>query len=148
MDTSPLPVPLSIAQAADYAHVSARTIRRWIASGRLRADRAGQVCMINRIDLECAVEHGSRVAVDAAPIRGPRVAMSAPMFVELGQRLATQAAELAALRLERDTLAERLRSIADHNDTAARSLSLMPETFVQAGKRITGQMMKLTTGVT
>src|SRR5712691_6321541 len=121
MDTTPLPVQFSIAQAADYAHVCTRTIRRWIGAGRLRAERAGKVRIINRIDLECAVADGSRVAVDATRIRGPHVAMSALTFWELGHRLATQEAELAALRRERVALAARLRSIADRNDTAARS---------------------------
>jgi excisionase family DNA binding protein len=43
----------SIASGATYADVSTRTIRRWIADGRLRAYRVGpRLVKIDRADLE------------------------------------------------------------------------------------------------
>jgi excisionase family DNA binding protein len=43
----------SIASGAAYINVSTRTIRRWIASGQLRAYRVGpRLCKIDRADLE------------------------------------------------------------------------------------------------
>jgi excisionase family DNA binding protein len=41
MTTDTSPVHLTVAQAAQHARVSTKTIRRWIASGRLTTGRAG-----------------------------------------------------------------------------------------------------------
>lgn len=43
---------LSTAEAARYAKVSPRSIRRWLDDGRLRARRAGRKLLISRADLD------------------------------------------------------------------------------------------------
>jgi excisionase family DNA binding protein len=43
----------TVASGAEYANVSQRTIRRWIAEGRLRAYRAGpRLVRIDRAELD------------------------------------------------------------------------------------------------
>jgi hypothetical protein len=87
----------------------------------LRAARVGHAYVVNRADLERAVGNRRKVDGQAAPRRGRAVTMSAFMFVELTERLDAQAAELAALRLERDQLADRLRAITYREDAVTRS---------------------------
>ncbi|MFA5608076.1 MAG: helix-turn-helix domain-containing protein [Leucobacter sp.] len=57
--TSGLPARPSIRQAADYLNVDPRTIRRYIAAGRLRAIRVGP--RLIRLDRENVVALGSPV---------------------------------------------------------------------------------------
>jgi excisionase family DNA binding protein len=121
MDTRPLPVHLTVAQAADYAHVSARTIRRWIAAGRLHARGRGRARFIDRPNLECALGLGPWVAVERSRDSGSDVTMSVSMFVELAERLDAMTAELAAVRRERDQLADQLRDLAPGNGSHALS---------------------------
>jgi len=51
---------LTSAEAALYARVSSRTIRRWLDDGRLRARRAGRKLLIARADLEALLRDGGR----------------------------------------------------------------------------------------
>jgi excisionase family DNA binding protein len=51
---------LTSAEAARYARVSSRTIRRWLDDGRLRARRAGRKLLIARADLEALLRDGGR----------------------------------------------------------------------------------------
>jgi excisionase family DNA binding protein len=44
--------PLSTEAAAAYAGVSAATIREWVSTGQLRAQRAGRVIKIRQGDLD------------------------------------------------------------------------------------------------
>lgn len=56
--TAPAPRPefLPLADAADYAQVSVRTIRRWIAIGSLTAHRVGpRLLRIERADLDSMI---------------------------------------------------------------------------------------------
>ena len=117
MDT-PHAVPLSISQAADCARVSPKTIRRWIAAGRLRARRVGRAYVVDPADLEGAVGKTRPEVVRGIPTHDQAVTMSASIFIELTECLDAQATELAALRLERDELADRLRTITHGDDTA------------------------------
>ncbi len=43
---------LDVHEAAAYAHVSERSIRRWVALGTLRADRIGTLIRIKREALD------------------------------------------------------------------------------------------------
>ena len=49
-DTSP--ERLSTSEAADAANVHPKTIRRWIAEGKLPSERAGREIRVRRADLE------------------------------------------------------------------------------------------------
>lgn len=46
---------LSTAQAAAFAKVHEKTIRRWVADGRLQAQHAGRLLRFRRADLEAAL---------------------------------------------------------------------------------------------
>jgi excisionase family DNA binding protein len=50
MTTEVLPARPTIKQAAEYANVNEKTVRRWISSGRLKAYRYGS--RLIRIDRE------------------------------------------------------------------------------------------------
>lgn len=52
--TTVLPEKPTIAQAADYANVDPKTIRRWIAQGRIKAHRFGP--RLIRVDRESLLE--------------------------------------------------------------------------------------------
>jgi excisionase family DNA binding protein len=60
---------LSARAAAARRGVSDRTIRRWIASGRLKADKAAGEFLIDLEDLDALTGHDAAAA--AAPGRGP-----------------------------------------------------------------------------
>jgi len=51
---------LTSVEAARYARVSSRTIRRWLDDGRLRPRRAGRKLLITRADLETLLRDGGR----------------------------------------------------------------------------------------
>jgi excisionase family DNA binding protein len=108
-DTDTSPVHFTVAQAAEHARVSTKTIRRWIASGRLTTGRAGLLHVIDRQDLERAM---ATVGPSLDSPRVPRLAqtgqsMSLSMSTDLLDRLERQAervgrleAELALLRAQ------------------------------------------------
>ncbi len=56
---------LTIAEAAAVAHVSKRTVERWVAGGVVRVVRVGRVVRIRRRDLERVL------APPPPPRRGP-----------------------------------------------------------------------------
>jgi excisionase family DNA binding protein len=43
---------LLIAEVAEEARVTTKTVRKWIAAGRLRAGRIGSVIRVDRAELE------------------------------------------------------------------------------------------------
>jgi len=51
MTRSAAPALLTIDEAADAARTAARSVRGWIADGRLRAQRPGRRVLIRRADL-------------------------------------------------------------------------------------------------
>jgi excisionase family DNA binding protein len=55
---SPIEPVLTIGQAAEVCQVSTKTIRRWIASGQLRAVKLGRQWRIHRRDLNAALHAG------------------------------------------------------------------------------------------
>ena len=59
---APAPAELldSTAEAATYAKVAPRTIRRWIDEGRLTPLRAGRELRIRRADLDALLRSGTR----------------------------------------------------------------------------------------
>lgn len=60
---------LTIREAADAAHVSKRTLERWLAAGVVRAVRVGRVVRIRRADLDRALDPSAR-PVSRRPSRG------------------------------------------------------------------------------
>jgi excisionase family DNA binding protein len=43
---------LVIAEVAEEARVTTKTVRKWIAAGRLRSGRVGSVIRVDRLELE------------------------------------------------------------------------------------------------
>jgi excisionase family DNA binding protein len=60
-----LGAPLTVIEAAAQIRVHPNTIRRGIASGALKADRAGSAYRIRRVDLDAWIRHGGRTAMQA-----------------------------------------------------------------------------------
>jgi excisionase family DNA binding protein len=58
---------LSTAEAARYAKVSPRSIRRWLDQGKLRALHAGRELRIRRADLDQLMRGGRRREVELSP---------------------------------------------------------------------------------
>lgn len=58
---------LSTAEAAQYAKVSPRSIRRWLDQGKLRALHAGRELRIRRADLDQLMRGGRRRTVELSP---------------------------------------------------------------------------------
>lgn len=58
---------LSTAEAAGYAKVSPRSIRRWLDQGKLRALYAGRELRIRRADLDALMRGGRRRKVELSP---------------------------------------------------------------------------------
>jgi len=58
---------LSTAEAARYAKVSPRSIRRWLDHGKLRALHAGRELRIRRADLDELMRSGRRRKVELSP---------------------------------------------------------------------------------
>ena len=65
---------LSVPDAAKHAGCSAKTVRRWIASGRLPAERCGRKIVVRRSD------------VDTALRREPNGELSPEAFADLDDR--------------------------------------------------------------
>lgn len=55
---------LTVDESAALAKVSPSTVRRWIRTGQVAADRAGRIVRIRRADLDVFLRSGRR-AVDA-----------------------------------------------------------------------------------
>lgn len=51
---------LSTTEAAQYARVTSKTIRRWIDTGRLRERRAGRKLLVRRVELDELLRDGGR----------------------------------------------------------------------------------------
>jgi len=51
---------LTTAEAADAAKVTAATVRRWIAAGKLPEHRAGREVRVRRADLDALLLRGAR----------------------------------------------------------------------------------------
>jgi excisionase family DNA binding protein len=88
---------MSARQAAAYCGVSDKTIRRWIAAGRLAAARDGHDFQISREALDAVrgpgrIQAADNVAGDAAPAADSRAASAA-----LGAAAAAQGAALVEL---------------------------------------------------
>jgi excisionase family DNA binding protein len=58
---------LSTAEAARYAKVTPRSIRRWLDQGKLRALHAGRELRIRRADLDQLMRTGRRRKVEISP---------------------------------------------------------------------------------
>lgn len=63
------PSLMTTAEAAAFAHLTAETLREWIATGKLKASRAGKQYRIARADLEAALAapRRSRPVTDISP---------------------------------------------------------------------------------
>jgi excisionase family DNA binding protein len=66
-DRPAVPELLSTAEAAQYARVSPRSIRRWLDQGKLRALRAGRELRIRRVDLDQLMRCGRRRSAGLTP---------------------------------------------------------------------------------
>ncbi|MGI9146035.1 MAG: helix-turn-helix domain-containing protein [Chloroflexota bacterium] len=103
-------VPLSVAQAASTAGVSTKTIRRWLASGRLEAGRGPDGTWLIDID---ALERASITpgpSTDSPALHTGHGQVQS-IVQELVRTIERQAGELAQVRLERDQLAGQLRAL-------------------------------------
>jgi excisionase family DNA binding protein len=58
---------LSTAEAARYAKISPRSIRRWLGQGKLRALHAGRELRIRRADLDQLMRGGGRRKIELSP---------------------------------------------------------------------------------
>jgi excisionase family DNA binding protein len=58
MSTKPVTRFYTVAQVANLLAVSRRSVRRWIAEGRLLAHRFGRQVRVSEIDLRAFVEAG------------------------------------------------------------------------------------------
>jgi excisionase family DNA binding protein len=143
-----MPDVLSAHQAAARRGVSERTVRRWIASGRLKADKVGGEFRIALEDLDSLTGHGAAAAADngrgpdsaAAPPNGdsglgaaPAAALSADLssLVGLIERLQaqlierTEAATLWQARAH--MLEDRIRSLEAPRNAVASNLTAQTE---------------------
>jgi len=103
MATDTSPVHLTVAQAAQRAGVSTKTIRRWLGSGRLPSGRAGLAHVIDAAELDRAADAetwtASRDAVHVLS-RAPGHVPSTSMSNELLDRLERQAQRIGQLEAE------------------------------------------------
>lgn len=58
---------LSTGEAAQYAKVTPRSIRRWLDQGKLRALHAGRELRIRRADLDQLMRGGRRRKIELSP---------------------------------------------------------------------------------
>ncbi len=87
-------VYLSVESAAERVQKSTKTIRRWIASGRLRAEQQGHAYAIDPVDLEAALN------AEALQLNGSLNGNSngKTMLAELDERLAAKLPGRAQIR--------------------------------------------------
>jgi excisionase family DNA binding protein len=107
-DTDTSLVHLTVAQAAQRAGVSTKTIRRWLASGRLPSGRAGLAHVIDSDELDRAMatmgQSTDTVHVPSgAPGRVPSMSIVQDLLDRLerqGQRIGQLEAELVQTRAQ------------------------------------------------
>lgn len=102
-DTDTSPVHLTVSQAAQRAGVSTKTIRRWLASGRLPSGRAGLAHVIDQADLERAMDPETwTTSTDNVHVlsRAPGHVPSTSIVQELLDRLERQGQRIGQLEAE------------------------------------------------